>query len=145
MFPEPPLPPPSPCHPSASSQCTSSKHPVSCIEPGLAIHFLYDIIHVLMPFSQTIPPLPLPQGPKDCTLYARQQKRHRCISLSILNEIFARYSNLGFRFFPFSTLSISSQSLLAYRIFTERSAISIWGFPFMLLVPFLLLLFFLCV
>ena len=47
-----PLPPPSPYPPSGSSQCTSPKHPVSCIEPGLAIHFLYDIIHVLMPFSQ---------------------------------------------------------------------------------------------
>ena len=33
------------------SQCTSPKHPVSCIEPGLAIHFIYDIIHVSMPFS----------------------------------------------------------------------------------------------
>ena len=30
------LPPPSPFHPSGSSQCTSPKHPVSCIEPGLA-------------------------------------------------------------------------------------------------------------
>ena len=50
-----PLPPPSPYHPSGSSQCTSPKLPVSCIEPGLAIHFLYDIIHVLMPFSQSIP------------------------------------------------------------------------------------------
>ena len=49
------LPPPSPYHPSGSSQCTSPKLPVSCIEPGLAIHFLYDIIHVLMPFSQIIP------------------------------------------------------------------------------------------
>ena len=29
-----PLPPPSPYHPSGSSQCTSPKHPVSCIEPG---------------------------------------------------------------------------------------------------------------
>ena len=29
------LPPPSPYHPSGSSQCTSPKHPVSCIEPGL--------------------------------------------------------------------------------------------------------------
>ena len=29
--------------------------PVSCIEPGLAIHFLYDIIHVLMPFSKSSP------------------------------------------------------------------------------------------
>ena len=27
----------------------------SCIEPGLAIHFLYDIIHVSMPFPQIIP------------------------------------------------------------------------------------------
>ena len=53
-----PLPPPSPYHPSGSSQCTSPKHPVSCIEPGLAIHFTYDIIHVSMPFSQIIPPSP---------------------------------------------------------------------------------------
>ena len=50
-----PLPPLSPYHPSGSSQCTSPKPPVSCIEPGLAICFLYDIIHVLMPFSQIIP------------------------------------------------------------------------------------------
>ena len=49
-------PPPSPYHPFGSSQCTSPKLPVSCIGPGLAIHFLYDIIHVLMPFSQIIPP-----------------------------------------------------------------------------------------
>ena len=38
-----PLPPPSLYHPSGSSQCTSPKFPVSCIEPGLAIHILYDI------------------------------------------------------------------------------------------------------
>ena len=50
------LPPPSPYHPFGSSQGTSPKLPVSCIKPGLAIHFLYDIIHVLMPFSQLIPP-----------------------------------------------------------------------------------------
>ena len=53
-----PLPPPSPYHPSGSSQCTSPEHPVSCIEPGLEIHFTYDNIHVSMPFSQTIPPSP---------------------------------------------------------------------------------------
>ena len=51
-----PLPPPSPYHPSGSSKCTSPKHPVSCIEPGLVIHFLYDITHVSVPFSQIIPP-----------------------------------------------------------------------------------------
>jgi len=63
------LPPPSPYHPSGSSQCISPKLPVSCIKPGLVIHFLYDIIHVLMPFSQIIPRLPLPQSPKVCSLY----------------------------------------------------------------------------
>ena len=36
-------PPPSPYHPSGSSQCTSPKHPGSCIKPGLATHFIYDI------------------------------------------------------------------------------------------------------
>ena len=52
------FPPPSPYHPSGSSQCTSPKHPVSCIEPGLVIHSTYDIIHVSVPFSQIIPPSP---------------------------------------------------------------------------------------
>ena len=50
--------------PSGLSQCTSPKHPVSCIEPRLAIHFLYDIIHVSMPFSQIIPPSPSPTESK---------------------------------------------------------------------------------
>ena len=58
------LPSPSPYHPSGSSQCTSPKLPVSCIEPGLVIHFLYDIIHVLMPFSQIIPPVLSPTESK---------------------------------------------------------------------------------
>ena len=53
------LPPPSPYHPYGSSQCTSPKHPVSCIEPGLVTRFIHDIIHVSMPFSQ-ISPSPSP-------------------------------------------------------------------------------------
>ena len=55
-----PLPPLSPYHLSGSSQCTSPKHPVSCIEPRLVIHFLHDSICVSMPFSQIIPPSPSP-------------------------------------------------------------------------------------
>ena len=60
------------------------------------------------------------------------------ISPSILNEILARYSNLGYRFFPLSTLSISCHSLMACRVSAERSAVK-------LVSPLLLLIFFLCV
>ena len=74
------LPPPSPYHPSGSSQCTSPKHLVSCIEPGLATRFIYDIIRISMPFSQIIPPSPSPTESK--RLYTRQQKRHWCIEQS---------------------------------------------------------------
>ena len=58
--PEPLLPPPFSSHPSGSSQCTSPEHPVSCIEPGLVIHFTCDNLHVSMPFSQIILPSPSP-------------------------------------------------------------------------------------
>ena len=45
-------------------KCTSPKQPVSCIELGLVIRFIYDIIHVSMPFSQIIPPSPSPRESK---------------------------------------------------------------------------------
>ena len=57
-------PAPSSLHPSGSTQCTSPQHPVSCIEPGLVIHFIYDIIHASMPFSQIIPSSPSPTESK---------------------------------------------------------------------------------
>ena len=84
-----PLPLSSPYHPSGSSSCTSPKLPVSCIKPGLAIHFLYDIIHVLMPFSKIIPP----------TLSHRVQKTvlYICVSFAV--------SHTGL-FLPFSKFHI---------------------------------------
>ena len=59
------LPSPSPYHTSGLSQCTSPKHPVSCIEPGLVTRFIHDILQVSMPFSQIFPPsrLLLPSTP----------------------------------------------------------------------------------
>ena len=47
----------------------------------------------------------------------------------ILNEILAGYSNLGCGVFPFSTLNISCHSLLACRVYAERSAVKCMGFP----------------
>ena len=50
------------------------------------------------------------------------------ISPSTLNEIFARYSYRGCRFFSFSILNISCHSLLACRISAERSTVNCMGF-----------------
>ena len=91
-----PLPPASPYHPSGLSQCTNLKHPVSCIKPRLAIHFLYDIIHVSMPFSKIIPPSPSPT----------ESKRLFYTSVSLL------LSRVYPRIFFISLLSLSLTSLL---------------------------------
>ena len=58
------LPPPSPSHSSGSSQCTSPKHLVSFIKPGLVIRCTYDNLHVSMPFSHIILPSPSPTESK---------------------------------------------------------------------------------
>ena len=46
---------------------------------------------------------------------------------SNLNDSYARWSILGCRYSPFTTLNISCHSLLAYRVSAEKSAVSIWG------------------
>ena len=65
------------------------------------------------------------------------------ISPSILNEILAWYSNLGCRFFPFSSLDPAIPFWPAeFRLIDQL--LSLWGFPCVLLVasPLLLLIFF---
>ena len=52
-----PLPPPILSHPSDVSQCTNPESPVSCIENGLVIYFIYGNMYVSMLFSQIITPL----------------------------------------------------------------------------------------
>ena len=47
------------------------------------------------------------------------------ISPSSLNEILAGQNNLGCRFFLFITLNMSCHSLLACRVFAERSAVNL--------------------
>ena len=91
--PEPPSHLPPHNHPSGSSQCTSPKLPVSCIEPGLVIHFLYDIIHVSMPFSQIIPP----------SLSHRVQKTvlYICVSLDVQLLSLIQFYLLIFAFVAF--------------------------------------------
>jgi len=48
------------------------------------------------------------------------------ISPSYLNEILAGYSNLGYRFFSFITLSMPCHSFLSWRVSIARSAVILW-------------------
>ena len=47
-----------------------------------------------------------------------------------------RESNLGCRFFPFITLSISCHSLMACRVSTEKSAVNLVGVPLYIICHF---------
>ena len=71
------LPPPYPTHPSGLSQCIGFECPVPCIKLGLVICFTYGNIHVLMLFSQIIPPLPSPTESKSLFFTS--------VSLAVLN------------------------------------------------------------
>ena len=107
-----PFPSASPYHLSGSSQCTSPKHPVSCIEPGLAIRFVHDIIHVSMPFSQIIPPSPSPT----------ESNRLFYTSVSLL---LSRIQSLNIKL-RMCSLSSSTVSLLCFSV-----SISKMGIPFL--------------
>ena len=63
------------------------------------------------------------------------------ISPSNLNEILARQSNLGCRFFPFISLNMSCHSLLACRVSAEKSADILMGVPLYVICCFSLIVF----
>ena len=71
-----PLPRASPYHPSGLSQCTSPKHPVSCIELRLAICFLYDIILCFNAILPNHPAFSLSHRVKKSVLYI-------CVSFAV--------------------------------------------------------------
>ena len=103
-----PLSPLSPYHLSGSSQCTSPKNPVSCIEPGLAIRFICDIIHVSMSFSQVIPPLP---SPTEC-------KRLFYTSVSLLLSCIQ-----GYHYHLYDLYHCQKKFLVQQPIYTHRKII----------------------
>ena len=101
------LPPPSPYHPSGPSQCTSPKHPASCIEPGPATRLIHDITHVSMPFSQISPPSPSPTESIDWSIHQCLFccLVHRIIVTIFLNSIYMpEYTVLVFFFLAYFTL-----------------------------------------
>ena len=113
-----PLPPLSPYHLSGSSQCTSPKHPVSCIEHRLVISILHDSIHVSMPFSQIILLSPSPTESKTL-FYASMSLLLSCIQGYYYHlskfHIYVLYS-----FFKLTWLKWNIFSLM-YKIISNRN------------------------
>ena len=102
-----PLPRPSPSHPSGSSQCTGPERPVLCIEPWLAIYFIYGNIHVSMLFLISSHPHLLPQSPKLSSLHLCL---FCCLTYRVIVTIFLNsiYMYWCFSFWPTSLCIIGS-------------------------------------
>ena len=103
-----PLPPPSPYHPSGSSQCTSPKLPVSCIEPAWTgdsfLIWYYTCFNAIL---LNHPPFPLPQSPKDCSIHLCFFccLAYRVVITIFLNSIYMHsYTVLVFFFLAYFTL-----------------------------------------
>ena len=111
-----PLSPPSPYHPSGSCQCTSPKHPVSCIEPGLATHFIYDIIHVSKKLLKSQSP---GVGSQFCSIRS-EGTQHSVVPVSNNNDPLKLAASLGCPPFPIS-LPFSHSVFLDQKLDTHKS------------------------
>ena len=78
-----PLPPPSPQHPSGSSQCTSPRHHALNLAWQLVSYMILYIFQCHSPKSSH--PLPLPQSPKDCSIHLCL---FCCLTYSVIVTIF---------------------------------------------------------
>ena len=126
-----PLPPLTPYHLSASSPCTSPKHPVSCIEHRLAIRFL----HVSMPFSQIIPPSPSPSESKS-PLYTS-------VSLLLSRTLGHHYHLSKFHIYVLVyCIGVFLSGLLYIKFSSNLFSVSIYGQIFVTLILFSPLQFF---
>ena len=80
------LSPPPSSFPVPSLWVVPVHQPQACIEPGLVTRFIYDIIHVSIPFSQIIPPSPSPTDSKRMILYIENPKDFTRELLELINE-----------------------------------------------------------
>ena len=95
-----PVPPPSPYHPSGSSQCTSPKLPVSCIKPGLVFLFFFFffifklyIIVLVLPNIKMNPPQVYMCSPS-WTLLPPPSPFHPSGSVSYIIHVFMPFSQI---------------------------------------------------
>ena len=88
--PEHPISPPSPYHPSGSSQCTSPKHPVLNLDWWFVSYMILYMFQCHSPKSSH--PLPLPQSPKDCSIHLCLFccLAYRVVVTILLNSIYMR-------------------------------------------------------
>ena len=107
--------PPSPSHPSGSSQCTSPEHPASCIDPELGIWFTFStILSCLVLFSSHWELLTLLRMPSPSLL---QEKDDTCLRIvnCFLGRLFWNYSTPIMTFTEFLSKLYSVPHIISKR------------------------------
>ena len=117
------LPPPSPYPPSGSSQCTSPKHPVSCIEPGFILSPPYSAPCTSLDSRNTLH-ITLPWGL--CTWGALFLESSSLTSSNLVTQvIFAEKTSLSTQ--SYSSLPPLPRHSLSLEIIIFMAFITIWN------------------